>query len=101
LDRRGLVPVRAAFGRISSRDRLRPQPHGDGCLRREQGRRLYDRQARATRNTPSSIFFDWITGGLNSQIEHHMFPTMARRNLPKMRALTKAAVLECDTPMRN
>ena len=56
---------------------------------------FYDRQARATRNTPSSIFFDWITGGLNSQIEHHMFPTMARRNLPKMRALTKAAVLEC------
>jgi len=56
---------------------------------------FYDRQARATRNTPSSIIFDWITGGLNSQIEHHMFPTMARRNLPKMRALTKAAVLEC------
>ncbi len=40
LDWRGLVPVRAAFGRISSRDRLRPQPHGYGCLRREQGRRL-------------------------------------------------------------
>jgi fatty acid desaturase len=56
---------------------------------------FYDRQARATRNTPSSRFFDWITGGLNSQIEHHMFPTMARRNLPKMRALTKSAMLEC------
>jgi hypothetical protein len=24
-----------------------------------------------------------------------MFPTMARRNLPKMRVLTKAAMLEC------
>lgn len=56
---------------------------------------FYDRQARATRNTPSSLFFDWITGGLNSQIEHHMFPTMARRNLTKMRALTRAAMLEC------
>ncbi len=56
---------------------------------------FYDRQARATRNTPSSIFLDWMTGGLNSQIEHHMFPTMARRNLSKMRALTKNAMLEC------
>ncbi|MGA9599351.1 MAG: fatty acid desaturase [Methylocystis sp.] len=56
---------------------------------------FYDRQARATRNTPSSRFLDWMTGGLNSQIEHHMFPTMARSNLPKMRALTKAAMLEC------
>jgi len=56
---------------------------------------FYDRQARATRNTPSSRFFDWATGGLNSQIEHHMFPTMARRNLSKMRAATKAAMLDC------
>jgi len=56
---------------------------------------FYDRQARATRNTPSSIFFDWLTGGLNSQIEHHMFPTMARGNLRKMRALTRNAMLEC------
>lgn len=56
---------------------------------------FYDRQARATRNTPSSIFLDWMTGGLNSQIEHHMFPTMARRNLSKMRAMTRNAMLEC------
>ncbi len=55
----------------------------------------YDRQARATRNTPSTRFFDWATGGLNSQIEHHMFPTMARRNLSKMRAATKKAMLDC------
>ncbi|WP_457797474.1 fatty acid desaturase [Methylocystis sp. S23] len=56
---------------------------------------FYDRQARSTRNTPSSVFFDWLTGGLNSQIEHHMFPTMARRNLTKMREATRKAMLEC------
>jgi fatty acid desaturase len=56
---------------------------------------FYDRQARSTRNTPSSLFFDWLTGGLNSQIEHHMFPTMARRNLTKMRDATRKAMLEC------
>ncbi len=56
---------------------------------------FYDRQARSTRNTTTSAFFDWMTGGLNSQIEHHMFPTMARRNLPKMRAATRQAMEEC------
>lgn len=56
---------------------------------------FYDRQARSTRNTTTSGFCDWITGGLNSQIEHHMFPTMARRHLPKMRAVTRSALIEC------
>jgi fatty acid desaturase len=56
---------------------------------------FYDRQARATRNTPSSMILDWMTGGLNSQIEHHMFPTMARRKLSKMRGLTRSAMQEC------
>lgn len=56
---------------------------------------FYDRQARSTRNTPSSTFLDWLTGGLNSQIEHHMFPTMARRNLSKMREATRKAMQEC------
>jgi fatty acid desaturase len=58
-------------------------------------RGFYDRQARSTRNTPSSMLFDWFTGGLNSQIEHHMFPTMARRNLTKMREATRKAMQEC------
>ncbi|PWB92670.1 acyl-CoA desaturase [Methylosinus sporium] len=56
---------------------------------------FYDRQARSTRNTPSSPFLDWLTGGLNSQIEHHMFPSLSRRSLTKMRKLTKAAMEEC------
>jgi fatty acid desaturase len=56
---------------------------------------FYDRQARSTRNTPSTPLLDWLTGGLNSQIEHHMFPTMARRNLTKMREATRKAMQEC------
>ena len=56
---------------------------------------FYDRQARSTRDTPTSAFFDWLAGGLNSQIEHHMFPSLSRRRLAKMREATKAAMLEC------
>jgi fatty acid desaturase len=61
----------------------------------KEAKGFYDRQARSTRNTPTSAFHDWLTGGLNSQIEHHMYPTMARRNLPKMREATRRAMIEC------
>ncbi|PPD43615.1 MAG: acyl-CoA desaturase [Methylocystis sp.] len=56
---------------------------------------FYDRQARSTRNTTTSRFCDWLTGGLNSQIEHHMFPTMSRTNLSRMRDATRKAMREC------
>ncbi len=37
---------------------------------------------RTTQNLNSKSFFArWITGGLNSHIEHHLFPTMPSRNL--------------------
>jgi fatty acid desaturase len=28
---------------------------------------------------------DWFSGGINYQIEHHLFPTMPRHNLAKAR----------------
>uniref|UniRef100_A0A914H6T5 Fatty acid desaturase domain-containing protein n=1 Tax=Globodera rostochiensis TaxID=31243 RepID=A0A914H6T5_GLORO len=34
-----------------------------------------------TRNMRPSMFIDWFWGGLNYQIEHHLFPTMPRPNL--------------------
>uniref|UniRef100_A0A914MK60 Fatty acid desaturase domain-containing protein n=1 Tax=Meloidogyne incognita TaxID=6306 RepID=A0A914MK60_MELIC len=33
---------------------------------------------------PSNPMLDWLWGGLNYQIEHHLFPTMPRHNLKKM-----------------
>jgi len=42
-----------------------------------------------TRNMTPSILKDWICGGLNYQIEHHMFPTLPRHNLKKCRVLVK------------
>ena len=95
LDWSSLVPRRAACGRFLLAIVFVLNHTGMGVYDASEAGGFYDRQARATRNTPSSLFSDWITGGLNSQIEHHMFPTMARRNLTKMRALTRAAMLEC------
>lgn len=41
-------------------------------------------QLYTTRNMRSGIFIDWLWGGLNYQIEHHLFPTMPRNNLSKV-----------------
>ncbi|EFP04810.1 CRE-FAT-3 protein [Caenorhabditis remanei] len=38
-------------------------------------------QILTTRNMTPSPFIDWLWGGLNYQIEHHLFPTMPRCNL--------------------
>jgi acyl-lipid Delta6-acetylenase / acyl-lipid (9-3)-desaturase len=43
----------------------------------------------STRNISSSLWMDWFTGGLNFQIEHHLFPTLPRHNL----ALAKSMVM--------
>nr|WNZ34333.1 Fatty acid desaturase C1 [Hemicentrotus pulcherrimus] len=42
-------------------------------------------QMHATCNLESSPFIDWFTGHLNFQIEHHLFPTMPRHNLSKIK----------------
>jgi fatty acid desaturase len=38
----------------------------------------------STRDIKGNLFNDWFTGGLNRQIEHHLFPTMPRHNLNKI-----------------
>jgi acyl-lipid Delta6-acetylenase / acyl-lipid (9-3)-desaturase len=44
----------------------------------------------STRNIDSSLFMDWFTGGLNFQIEHHLYPTMPRHNLRRAKPLVEA-----------
>lgn len=39
-------------------------------------------QARTTRNVTPHWFTDWFCGGLNYQVEHHIFPSIPRHNLP-------------------
>jgi fatty acid desaturase len=45
------------------------------------------RQTLATRNVEGGLFTSFIYGGLNYQIEHHLFPTMPRNNLPKAKSI--------------
>lgn len=50
-------------------------------------------QVISTRDIKAGWFNDWFTGGLNRQIEHHLFPTMPRHNLnrisPQVESLCK------------
>ncbi|XP_054419759.1 fatty acid desaturase 3 isoform X1 [Pteronotus mesoamericanus] len=47
-------------------------------------------QLAATCNVESSLFIDWLSGHLNFQIEHHLFPTMPRHNYHRVAPLVKA-----------
>lgn len=49
-----------------------------------------ERQVLTSRNISPSWFKDSLMGGLNYQIEHHLFPSMSRPNLAKARVLVKA-----------
>ena len=51
-------------------------------------------QVMTTRNVNGNRFVDFIYGGLNYQIEHHLFPTMPRNNLAKAKVLVRAFCAE-------
>lgn len=45
---------------------------------------FYESQIRTTRNLSMDVLTTWFTGGLNYQIEHHMFPKLPRHHLGKV-----------------
>jgi len=46
-------------------------------------------QVRATRNVTPNLFVDMLFGGLNYQIEHHLFPDLPRRGLKVARPIVR------------
>jgi len=50
-----------------------------------------DHQVLTSRNVAGSLVTDFMYGGLNYQVEHHLFPTMPRSNFPACREF----VLRC------
>ena len=51
------------------------------------------RQVTVSRNVRGNPVLDWAMGGLNYQIEHHLFPNMPRCNLKKARPIVRE---HCD-----
>jgi len=67
-------------------------PNHKGMLITERSWRLdfLPRQVLTARNVYGNAFIDMWYGGLNYQIEHHLFPTMPRGHLAAARRITKA-----------
>ncbi|KAH7729624.1 FAT-4 protein [Aphelenchoides avenae] len=55
-------------------------------------------QLYTTRNMRPGPFVDWLWGGLNYQIEHHLFPTMPRNKLTEAMPLVKQFCKENNLP---
>jgi fatty acid desaturase len=56
------------------------------------------RQVLTSRNVRGSRFVDFLLGGLNYQIEHHLFPNMPRPNLRHAQPLVRAFCRKHDLP---
>jgi fatty acid desaturase len=55
-------------------------------------------QVLTSRNVRGSRLVDWLLGGLNYQIEHHLFPNMPRPNLRRAQPLVRAFLSQHDLP---
>jgi len=55
-------------------------------------------QLHGTKNVNPGIFMDWFAGGLNYQVEHHLFPTIPRHNLSKVKPVVEAFCKEYELP---
>lgn len=59
---------------------------------------FFHRQVLMSRNITPSFWKDIMMGGLNYQVEHHLFPSMPRTSLPRARELVKEFCEETGTP---
>lgn len=55
----------------------------------EESLEWFERQIITSRNIKPSPLVDFLYGGLNYQIEHHLFPTMPRMNLGRCRTIVR------------
>jgi fatty acid desaturase len=59
---------------------------------------FFSRQVLMSRGITGGRLMDWFMGGLNHQVEHHLFPSMPRPNLRRVRPMVKAACAEHGVP---
>ncbi|QEO09702.1 fatty acid desaturase family protein [Protaetiibacter larvae] len=59
---------------------------------------FFTKQVRTSRNISGGVWASALLGGLNYQVEHHLFPNMARPQLAKARALVREHCRENGIP---
>ncbi len=76
-----------------------PNHKGMPLLDRNSKLDFFSRQVLTSRNIRGSWLKDNLMGGLNYQVEHHLFPSMARPNLAKTHELVVAYCAEKGVPL--
>ncbi len=71
---------------------------GMPVLSGHQGSDFFREQVLTSRNVTGHRLTDFWYGGLNYQIEHHLFPTMPRNNLAKAQPIVRAYCEEVGVP---
>lgn len=66
-----------------------PNHVGMTILTENEKMSFMEKQVLTSRNIKSGWFLNFISGGLNYQIEHHLFPHISRKHLPKAKAIVK------------
>ena len=72
-----------------------PVPDGQGVIEGD----WYAHQLATTCNfSPVNRLFSWLIGGLNYQVEHHLFPNICHVHYRKLSKIVKATAEEFDLP---
>jgi fatty acid desaturase len=77
-----------------------PNHKGMPLLGRDAHLDFLTRQVVTARNIKSGFLNDFLFGGLNYQIEHHLFPTMSRNRLKEAKKLIEPFCLSHSIPYR-
>ena len=75
-----------------------PNHKGMPVLSRADEADPFLRQVLTSRNIRGGPVVDWALGGLNYQIEHHLFPSMPRPNLRRARPVIRGHCEERGIP---
>lgn len=75
-----------------------PNHKGMPVYDRDEEPGFVERQVVTSRNVRAGVVTDFLYGGLNHQIEHHLFPTLPRPQLGRARRLVREFCKERDIP---
>jgi fatty acid desaturase len=75
-----------------------PNHKGMPVIARDAKLDFFSKQVRTSRNIRGGWWATWLMGGLNYQIEHHLFPSMARPHLARARVLVREFCRTHDVP---
>jgi fatty acid desaturase len=75
-----------------------PNHKGMPVIARDAKLDFFSKQVRTSRNISGGWWATWLMGGLNYQIEHHLFPSMSRLHLARARKMVREHCVALAVP---